>query len=52
VAARRVHQGEAFTEANVTTKRPGSGVSAWRYYDYLGRIATRDYEPDELLDEQ
>jgi N-acetylneuraminate synthase len=51
VAACSIRRGEAFSEVNLTTKRPGSGVSAWKYFDYLGRTATRDYAADELLDE-
>ena len=50
VAARRVSQGEAFTEQNLTTKRPGSGVSARYYWEYLGAVAPRTYEEDELID--
>jgi sialic acid synthase SpsE len=50
VAARKVSQGEAFTEQNLTTKRPGSGVSARYYWEYLGAVAPRTYEEDELID--
>lgn len=50
VAARNIAKGELFTEENLTTKRPGSGVSAMQYVIYLGRAALRDYEADELLD--
>jgi N-acetylneuraminate synthase len=51
IAARPIKRGEAFSAANLTTKRPGSGVSAMKFYDYLGRIAQRDYGLDELIDE-
>jgi len=51
VASRPIATGERFSETNLTTKRPGSGVSAMRYYDFLGRTARRDYASDELIDE-
>lgn len=50
VAARNIARGELFSEENLTTKRPGSGVSAMRYYEFLGRTARRDYSVDELID--
>lgn len=50
VARVAIKKGEVFSEANLTTKRPGSGVSAMLYEDYLGRRALRDYEGDELID--
>jgi N-acetylneuraminate synthase len=51
IAAREIKEGEAFSEANITTKRPGSGVSAMSFYEYVGRTARRDYAPDDLIDE-
>jgi N,N'-diacetyllegionaminate synthase len=50
VAACRIKQGEAFTEDNLTTKRPGSGISPMRWNDLLGRKAVRDFEEDELIE--
>lgn len=49
VAARNIAKGEILTEENMTTKRPGSGVSAIHWDEYLGRPAARDYRADELL---
>ena len=49
VAARAIRRGERFTPENLTTKRPGSGISAMRYDEWLGREADRDYEADELI---
>jgi N-acetylneuraminate synthase len=51
VAARPVARGELYTQENLTTKRPGSGVSAMRYLEFLGRPAGRDYGQDELIEE-
>jgi N,N'-diacetyllegionaminate synthase len=33
----------------LTTKRPGDGISAMQYDAWLGRVADRDYEADELI---
>lgn len=50
VAAREIEQGEVFTEENLDIKRPGTGVSPFRFWDYLGRFANRRYYPDEEID--
>jgi N-acetylneuraminate synthase/N,N'-diacetyllegionaminate synthase len=43
--------GEELTEATLTTKRPGTGISAHRFYDILGRTATSDLPADTVLTE-
>lgn len=52
IAARDVKRGERFDAGSLTTKRPGSGISAMRYFEFLGRPASRDYAADELIDER
>jgi N,N'-diacetyllegionaminate synthase len=49
VAARTIRAGEVFALDNVTTKRPGTGVSPMRWDEVLGRIAMRDFLADELI---
>jgi N,N'-diacetyllegionaminate synthase len=49
VAARAIRAGEAFTEANLTAKRPGTGLSPMRWDEVLGRKAPRDFAADELI---
>jgi N-acetylneuraminate synthase len=51
VAAAPIAAGVRFTEANLAIKRPGTGISPFRYWRLLEREATRDYEPDEAIDE-
>lgn len=51
IAAQPIKRGQSFNETNLTTKRPGSGVSAMKFYDYVGRTAQRDYSVDDLIDE-
>ncbi|WP_395150997.1 N-acetylneuraminate synthase [uncultured Allofournierella sp.] len=50
VAARPIQQGEEFTEENLTTKRPGDGISPMRWYQVLGQKAKRSFEEDEAIE--
>lgn len=49
VASRPICAGQPFTEDNITTKRPGTGISPMRWDEVIGCIATRDYAPDEMI---
>lgn len=51
VAARNIRKGEKFSEVNLTTKRPGNGISPMRWNEMLGKTADRDYKKDELIRE-
>lgn len=50
VAAGAIHAGEVFSEANLTVKRPGTGLSAMRWDEVLGAKAARDIAADELIE--
>lgn len=50
VAAERIAEGGTFTEANLISKRPGTGVSPYLFWDLLGKRANRPYQIDELID--
>lgn len=50
VAARAIRKGELLTEENLTTKRPGNGVSPMKWNEVLGTRAVRDFEYDELIE--
>lgn len=52
VAARRIELGELFTQNNLTTKRPGVGISPMRWEEILGKRAHREYDVDELIDHE
>ena len=49
VAKHDIKKGEELTEENITTKRPGNGVSAMKWFDVLGTKAIRDFGEDELI---
>lgn len=49
VAARDIRAGELFTEKNLTTKRPGNGVSPMRWDEFIGKPAPRDLRCGEML---
>jgi N-acetylneuraminate synthase len=50
VAAKRIRAGDRFTVENLAVKRPGTGISPMRFWEYLGKRAMRNYEPDDLVD--
>ena len=50
IAAKAIRKGDVFTEDNVTTKRPGSGLNPMRWFELLGKTAKHDYEEDYLIE--
>jgi N-acetylneuraminate synthase len=50
VAARAIRAGERFSEDNITTKRPGNGLSPMRWDEVIGRTAARDFAPDDVIE--
>ena len=50
VAASNIIKGEIFTEKNLTTKRPGNGISPMRWNEIIGTTAARDFKEDELIE--
>ena len=49
VASRPIRAGELFSEANLTAKRPGTGLSPMLWDASIGRPAPRDFAADELI---
>ncbi len=49
VAKVAIKEGERFTEHNITTKRPGDGISPMRWDEVVGLAAARDFEIDEMI---
>ena len=50
VASCKILTGEVFSEENITTKRPGTGISPMRWNEVLGRVAQREFKPDDLIE--
>lgn len=50
VAAKNIKKGEVLTVDNLTTKRPGTGISPMRWNDVLGSKAIRDFVEDEVIE--
>lgn len=50
VARRQIKQGEALSEDNMTTKRPGDGISPMKWFDIIGTKAVRDFMEDEQIE--
>ncbi len=52
VAKCNIKKGEIFTEKNLTTKRPGNGISPMKWDDIIGKISDKNYSEDELICEK
>lgn len=50
IASRFIKKGEELTENNLTTKRPGDGISPMKWPQILGSRAVRDFEEDEKIE--
>jgi N,N'-diacetyllegionaminate synthase len=49
VAKTVIKKGEVFSSKNLTTKRPGNGLSPMKWDSIIGEVAKRDYNLDDLL---
>ncbi|MDC7700853.1 N-acetylneuraminate synthase [Vogesella indigofera] len=50
VALRDIKAGELFSPENLTTKRPGTGISPMQWDAVIGKTARRDFATDELIE--
>lgn len=50
VAKKGIKKGEVFTAVNLTTKRPGTGISPMKWDEVIGKTANKDYEMDEMIE--
>lgn len=50
IAACDIKKGEMLDERNLTTKRPGNGISPMKWHEVLGTAAVRDFQEDELIE--
>lgn len=50
VANKAIKKGDIFTDENLTTKRPGIGISPMQWYNVIGKTANKDYSEDQLIE--
>lgn len=50
IAGTNIKYGEIFSEENLAIKRPGNGISPMKWFDIIGKPASRDYKEDELIE--
>ena len=49
VAKKNILKGEKFKISNITTKRPGHGISPFQWNKVLGKNALKNFKKDELI---
>jgi N-acetylneuraminate synthase len=49
ISACNIARGEYFNEKNLTVKRPGNGISPMHYWEWLGKVAEKDYREDDVI---
>jgi N,N'-diacetyllegionaminate synthase len=49
VASKDIQKGDLLTEENITTKRPGGGISPMQWDKVIGSVASKGYNADELI---
>ncbi|MBP6755040.1 MAG: N-acetylneuraminate synthase [Bacteroidia bacterium] len=49
VAKTAINKGDIFSESNITTKRPGNGISPMQWDDVIGQVAQADFNADDLI---
>lgn len=49
-AKKVILKGEIISESNITTKRPGNGISPMLWDSVIGKIAPKDFDVDDLIE--
>lgn len=49
VASKEIKLGDEFTSDNLVVKRPGTGISPMQWDEVVGKVASKDFHPDELI---
>ena len=49
IAKKVILKGEQFTYKNITTKRPGHGISPMKWNSILGKFAKKNYKEDDCI---
>ncbi|MDG2881593.1 N-acetylneuraminate synthase family protein, partial [Vibrio parahaemolyticus] len=49
IAATNIAAGEMFTPNNLTIKRPGTGLSPYKFWELLDKPASKSYQAGDLI---
>lgn len=49
VATKEIKVGDEFTTGNLGVKRPGTGISPMHWDEVVGKVASKNFKPDELI---
>ena len=49
VANKDIKKGEIFSKKNITTKRPGRGISPFKINKFFGKKSSKNFKKDELI---
>ena len=49
VAKTAINKGDIFSESNITTKRPGNGISPMHWDEVIGQVAQADFNADDVI---
>jgi N,N'-diacetyllegionaminate synthase len=49
VAKTAINKGDIFSESNITTKRPGNGISPMHWDEVIGQVAQANFNADDLI---
>ena len=49
VAKTAINKGDIFSESNITTKRPGNGISPMQWDDVIGQVAQANFNEEDLI---
>jgi N,N'-diacetyllegionaminate synthase len=52
VAKSTIQKGEMFSEVNLACKRPATGMSPMFWDSLIGKVSTKDYSADDLIEEE
>lgn len=50
-AEEQIKAGDIFSKDNISIKRPGGGISPFKYWDYIGKESKNNYEIGDLINE-